>query len=290
MASSPRRPPRPEAPRPRKGGFGDAGTLGENGALPVAAELRPASEAALQQELSRVEAALAPGAEWKDRVGGLLRLGGLVLGGACADHSAFPDLLLPLRVALEQQLHERRSAVSRQACHVVTVLAETLGPRFEPMAAALMPALFKAQAMCITVVGEAADASARALIRHCPSGRVLQQLGATVLQDKNVKLRQAAAEYLLQALGSWDAGVYARQAAAVELAITAAAQDACSQTREAGRAAFVAYFRGCPEAAAALVRRVPDKDRALREKLTQAANEAVGPGELCRFSGLTFEG
>ena len=49
------------------------------------------------------------------------------------------------------QVLERRSAVSRQACHIVTVLAEACGEKLEPLALQLLPALLKAIAMGIQV-------------------------------------------------------------------------------------------------------------------------------------------
>lgn len=38
---------------------------------------------------------------------------------------------------------DRRSAVSRQACHLISVLAEHMGARLEAVAMAFLPALFK---------------------------------------------------------------------------------------------------------------------------------------------------
>lgn len=50
-------------------------------------------------------------------------------------------------------MQERRSAVSRQACHAVGELAAACGPAFEPLAAHLLPVVFKALAMGIQVGG-----------------------------------------------------------------------------------------------------------------------------------------
>jgi CLIP-associating protein 1/2 len=48
-------------------------------------------------------------------------------------------------------MQERRSAVSRQACHVVGVLAGACGSAFEPLALHLLPVVFKTLAMGIHV-------------------------------------------------------------------------------------------------------------------------------------------
>lgn len=45
----------------------------------------------------------------------------------------------------------RRSAVSRQACHLISVLSEHMGPRLEPLALAFLPALFKVVVITVQV-------------------------------------------------------------------------------------------------------------------------------------------
>lgn len=150
-ASASRRDAAAAQPLPRRrGGVGDAGGRGMNGELP-AAPLRPvSSNEELAAELEAVAAGLSATEEWTARVDALLRLEGLALSGA-ADRFALPELLLPLRDVLAAQLQERRSAVSRQACHAVSLLAATVGDRLEPLALALLPSLFKALAMGIQV-------------------------------------------------------------------------------------------------------------------------------------------
>lgn len=45
----------------------------------------------------------------------------------------------------------RRSAVSRQACHVISVMAQSLGTRFEGLAMAFLPVLFKVLVITVQV-------------------------------------------------------------------------------------------------------------------------------------------
>lgn len=69
--------------------------MAASGSLPLAAPLVVGSEAELRSEVERVAAQLAPSVEWTARVDALLRLEGLVKGGA-ASWSAFPELLAAL--------------------------------------------------------------------------------------------------------------------------------------------------------------------------------------------------
>jgi hypothetical protein len=249
----------------------DTGGVGD---LPDAPEIYVANEATLKVEIDGIAATLAPDREWGDRVTALLRLEGLTKGGA-AEYPSFVDHLLTLRNPLAMQLIDRRSAVSRVACHVISVLTSVCGAAFEPMAIDVMAVLFRAMAMGIQVVTELADGAARDIMRHCPAPRLLPGLCTMVVSDKNGKLRNAAAEYLLLALEEWDPHCYERLLmASIEPAILAAARDAQSDTRTAGRAMFVAFARNFPWRVQPALKRLPDRDRDVAAKLMQAVPKA----------------
>lgn len=125
------------------------------------------------------------------------------------------------------------------------------------------------------VVSEAADACAQAMLAHCPSQRLLLKLLNVVGSDRNGRLRQSAADYLLYALEAWEPAEYERQLDAVERAVLAAASDAQAETRASGRAMFAAYARAWPAQAAALLARLGDRERGLQEKLAAAAAAAA---------------
>lgn len=82
----------------------------------------------------------------------MLRLEGIVIGGAVGSYEAcFLENLRQLRDPILEQLSDRRSAVARQAAHLMEVLAAALGPRFEPYAVAFVSALFKALVITVQV-------------------------------------------------------------------------------------------------------------------------------------------
>lgn len=68
----------------------------------------------------------------------------------------------------------------------------------------------------------------------------------------------------------WDAIEYERSTDALESAIKAAVQDALSETRNAGRAAFGAYSQARPDRISAVLASV---DTSLRQKLKEALQE-----------------
>ena len=238
--------------RPRKGGYLDAVGSSTSGDLPAVRAIAVQHEGELRHQLDGVQADLAPHVDWLKRVDAMLRLEGLVMGGE--DYQSLPDLLLGLRAALvaqvgcrhalepprrraplpascalrppalRAQLQDRRSAVSRQACHLSGVMAQACGARFEPHALQLLPALFKAVSMSIQVsadvagagaaspccqpvvspclhaqvVTEAADVAVQTILDYCRSPRLLVIVCGIVKTDKSTRLRQLASERLLQ--------------------------------------------------------------------------------------------
>ena len=51
------------------------------------------------------------------------------------------------------------------------------------------------------VMAEAADLCCHTLVHHCPSPRLLKPIADAICTDRNAKLRQYCAKYMLQA--SW---------------------------------------------------------------------------------------
>lgn len=141
---------------------------------------------------------LIPSEEWDNRVAAMQRLEELIESRGDNYNGPYPELFGPFAAALIEQMQDRRSLVSKQACRTVAVAAETFALKFESTALQIMPVIFKAQAMGMTPVTEAADICARTMIQHCPSGRLLNPLCTLLKNDRNTKLRLSAAEFLLE--------------------------------------------------------------------------------------------
>lgn len=127
----------------RRGGYGDSGGVTTDGVLPVARPLCVASEKELRAEMDKVSAGLQSSVAWNKRINAMVQLEGLVKGNAADYLDAFVDALKLMKDSLTFQLGERRSAVSRQACHLLCCLAAFLGHRYEPFALHFMPAIIK---------------------------------------------------------------------------------------------------------------------------------------------------
>ena len=137
----------------RRGGYKDGGGITENGELPPAPIIAPGSDKELRAELDAISSLLATaGTDWQARINAMIRLEGLVKGGA-AQYDAFGEHLRGLKEPLVKQLEDRRSAVSRQACHLVASLSSSLSTRFVDYAVYILPALLKVLVITIQVGG-----------------------------------------------------------------------------------------------------------------------------------------
>ena len=140
----------------------DGGGLTLNNKLPLAEPVTVRSEAEMKQELESIRQRLGSTTDWAERIQALLRLEGLIRGGAAERWSSFFEGLKPLRDPLVAQvpsvvtsttsscsdcpgvqISDRRSAVSRQACHIVAILAVCAGQKFEPFALFFIPVITK---------------------------------------------------------------------------------------------------------------------------------------------------
>lgn len=133
----------------------DGGGVTADGVLPEAMALLVHSDRDLAKEFEHIHAVLAAGSgDWDKRIAAMVRLEGLVKGGAAA-FDQFGELLRPLVDLLAQQLGDRRSAVTRQAAHLVGQLAMAMGAAFEPYTATFLAVLFKVLVITVQVGVEA---------------------------------------------------------------------------------------------------------------------------------------
>jgi len=261
-----------DAPRPLA--FGSASAA--DGLVPAVAR-RCGSERELGAEVEALAAALAPEREWDVRMAALARLEGLLLGGAPQQHEqAFcGPMLRALRDPLLAQLADRRSAVVRQATHLLEALARALGPAMEATAEALLPALFGVVIISIKVMSDAGCAAGRVLLRHCCSAKLALRCAEAARADRNARLRCAAFDWLALALGEWPEAPLERCLGALEEALRCGAGDADAGARAEARRCAAQLALRFPDAFARLLARC---DAAAGKRLLAAAAEAGAGG------------
>eukprot|EP00928_Gymnodinium_smaydae_P042112 TRINITY_DN2840_c0_g2_i2.p1 TRINITY_DN2840_c0_g2~~TRINITY_DN2840_c0_g2_i2.p1 ORF type:complete len:979 (+),score=165.24 TRINITY_DN2840_c0_g2_i2:73-2937(+) len=271
------------------------GSGSADGGAALAVDLRPAKDLKvvrcetareLAKEFDAIQRTLADTrGEWKERVGALKRLQSLTLG--CAQADSFVTLVMRLREALAVHVQDLRSSVARETCTALFVLVHTLGAEFEPLALALLPALFKISLVTVQIISESGFQCACAIVRECCTAKVLRAV-IEQLPSKSGTQRWRCSQALLVALQTHPMASLERNVDALEDAIHQCMEDARDDVRSCGRSCFWLYFYFFEERAEGLRARL---DSARRRQLDAARPEKLGPDDsMAAGLGLSFDG
>ena len=177
---------------------------------------------------------------WQERVQAMETLARLTVGGA----TGIPYFLQEMNASqhiLESQMNDRRSAVSKQACVLVGLLAAKGGVGVKNLVLALQPTLLKLHGVSIAVMSQAAHECLDCVYEYCHDGRLLSHLCSVVCTDRNVKLRQGAVWQLLRVMECWEEGFIGQYRVDMEQTMMAAVVDASEGVRRVGRQLFEVY-------------------------------------------------
>mmetsp|Transcript_48076 Transcript_48076/g.112371 ORF Transcript_48076/g.112371 Transcript_48076/m.112371 type:complete len:792 (-) Transcript_48076:82-2457(-) len=195
----------------------------------------------LQRELDGIQRTLADQkGDWKGRMKALQQLQGIVLASSESTTFSgrdFAQHTARIREPLVAQVQDLRSAIVREACSVLFLLAQVLGSDFEPFALAALPLLFKATFVAIAVIAESSFQCICAIVRECRTQRVL---GGLVEQhnSRNGTLRLRCTQALLLALQTYPVHAVDKHVDAIEAVLRRALEDARDEVRAAGRQCF----------------------------------------------------
>lgn len=229
----------------RRGSLRGAG--GGDASATLTVDLRPSpdvgafrcgSEKELSKELDEIQRALNERGDWNQRKTALKKLQAIVLGSV--RHPGFVQQCARLREALIAQLQDLRSAIVRETCTVLFILAHALGNEFEPFALAVLPGLFRNTFVTIQVIAESSYLCARAVVRECVTSRVFGLL-LKQLQSRNGSQRWRCAQILLMALQVYPTAFLERHVDALEATIGQCLDDARDDVRALGRTCFWAW-------------------------------------------------
>ncbi|XRA95915.1 CLIP-associated protein [Pycnococcus provasolii] len=249
------------------------GALNNNYSLPFAPALTFSSDKALATLLDEIRTVLARGKmdeQWDQRMNALKKMEGLVHGGATS-MPCFTGSLRAMRDALLEQLDDRRSAIVRQTCHLLAVLAADLGRSIESFIEPILPALFSVAKISILIMSDSADAAVKEILANCPSSKLLARVMTAAASDRSTKLRTYCAEHVCTCLSSWDASHVSPRIAEVEETVLKNCRDAQAEVRAAGRRCYGVLAQGWPASARRLLSKCdPSLQRALQEAASAA--------------------
>eukprot|EP00903_Cladosiphon_okamuranus_P018792 g17287.t1 len=198
------------------------------------------TERDVRREVEAAKRDLEHGSDWQKWVSAMRRLAGVALGGG---GSEFPALLVGLvRASVHEmvghKVSENRSAVAREACRCVAVLARCLTEHFGALAELWLPELIRNTTRAV-VVAAAGDEAARAVFGCTKDGfpRLLQYLIDTS-KNRSAAIRHRCLDYVMLALARWSKASFDRYAPQIRDMINAAIGDADSSVRATARRAY----------------------------------------------------
>ncbi|UPQ97200.1 CLIP-associated protein [Chloropicon primus] len=242
----------PTSSRTKRGGFGDGGGVTTDGTMADADPIHIKSSHELQNALEDIKVALADTTEnWQARMQHMMRLEGIILGND-KKFDMLVQSLNHMKTCFIEQVLDRRSAVSRQACHLLTVISEKLGSSADSIVEHLVPVLFKVVVISVQVQADAAHCAVKRMMKACHVGKLVTQISNNLRTSRNAKLRCACIDYFHVILESWLKPEYDHYVANFESGLKSALSDASKDVRARARETFVMYKTEWPEEAAAL--------------------------------------
>eukprot|EP00793_Prasinoderma_coloniale_P004100 PRCOL_00006275-RA len=176
------------------------------GLLPPAEPRAVGSERELAAALDKCFREMLPSKDWNERIAAMSGVESLVTGGAAEEFpGALSEKLREHREVLIAQVADRRSAVMRQACHLIATAAHALAPvgGLDALADTLLAALGKCVVMTVAVMADSAHICAMALVAFCHPGRTVPRCARWASREKGATLRVRGAQYVAAALVRW---------------------------------------------------------------------------------------
>ena len=236
----------------KRGGFKDGGGMTSDGTISSVSPIHIKSSHELQNVLDDIKGGLMDTTEnWQARMEYMIKLEGIILGNA-KKFDILVHSLNHMKTCFIEQVLDRRSAVSRQACQLLTMISENFGSAVDSIVEHLVPSLFKVVVISVQVQADAAHTAVKKMMRECHVGKLVTQISNNLQQSRNAKLRCACIDYFHVILESWLKPEYDHYVAHFEAGLKCALSDASKDVRARARETFVMYKAEWPENAAAL--------------------------------------
>jgi hypothetical protein len=205
------------------------------------------SERDLNKELDAIKLRLDHPSDWQGWTASLRRMAGIALGlgEGKVDSGLVGTFVSLVRSTLHEAVAVRicdlRSAVSREACRSVAVIAGSLREQFAPLAELWLPHLLKNTVCVKEVISASAVAAVQSFVHAgAPAGyaRLLPPL-LDGFRAKAPPFRFQCVRLVCMALAAWDPAVFeGNRMASIVDSIAAAMTDADGSTRSAARLAY----------------------------------------------------
>jgi len=175
--------------------------------------------------------------DWSLRFNSLRRFEALILGGA-TNYPTFKEQLLYTKAALTKQVQDLRSQVAKEACVVLSLLAENMKDDYELFAEYFMPILLQLTSLTNKVISEAADQAVRIILTNVKLTKLLPPVLEFSKDKRNNILRANCTAYILLTLETAPTIDIVKMVDQIEEILPSLLTDAVSSSRANARLAF----------------------------------------------------
>lgn len=151
-----------------------------------------------------------------------------------------------VHMAMETQVKDLRSAIVREACSTLVVMAQTLGNHFQKLATMLLPTLINLSASGNKVISGYVAECVHSVLQHTHVTRGIPAI-TDLVAHRSSSVRESCYEYLRVVLSHWPEAAMSRYAAEILGAIQTGLSDASATGRKTSRECFVLYRRLWPD-------------------------------------------
>ena len=175
--------------------------------------------------------------DWEARIVALQQLQALAYGDG-TEYDTFLSYLKGCHELISAQISDLRSAVSKEACKTVSILALKMSQQFAQLAEFWLPVLMKQVPLKVAIMASAADRCLRSIMLAGSIGngypKILLQLFETC-NGKTPVLRVRCLEYLIMVCSFWKLETLDKYMIQLKSVIINAIADADQHARKTGR-------------------------------------------------------
>lgn len=214
------------------------------------------NEKDLHMEIDKIREVLSnKKGDWNKRVDSLRDIQALVGGGASYLPNFIP-LLHSIKEAIatqvcpqnnyfaftifSPQVTDLRSAIVKEACATISILAKAMRDFFEPFADFFIPILLKLTIVTIEVISESGNSCIKTIITHCKLGKTISKI-VDNCHARHRMTRTRCTEYILLLLESASVATLESYVTELEDCIKTGIQDALPDVRMFARKCYWAF-------------------------------------------------
>lgn len=235
------------------------------------------SDSEAEQEINSLEKKLDKGVEWDEQQNALIRIMGLINGGAL-QYESFYKGLNRLSLGIIQTALDLRSALVKNACLCIALIAMKVGQEIDLVGDFISP-LISRVSHGTQIIAESSYYAIITIAKFCPSRRVMLSI-FDITKSKGSAMKECAAEALKQTIIRWNIEILSKYSKQIEDTISKLISDANSLVRQKARETVLALQTALPKSADIILSNCDARTKkSISQETIETCDERIGSVE-----------